>query len=274
MIWITFVTCRVDGAVPLSASTPEVLVSSDSHPPSADPREVLSRHRRPTTEPNPAAERVERLLAVQGVWLRNRVRCTARYYRLDADELCQELMLSMLRRSTTLDEGNRGLRTWLGGRVDWTAKDMLRRRGREDAMVQEDLEAIEHDMALRRPTPEPPSLATLDVRHLVALGLTANEAQVVALRCTGVDMPLKDFAELVHRSHASVRKELERGTRKIENLFGLTSEEVAVVRAWRQHGTAIAAAPHVNRSGDEVIQILEGAHKKIDRIFDETEGRP
>ena len=94
------------------------------------------------------------------------------------------------------------------------------------------------------------------------------------MRCTGVDMPLKDFAELVHRSYASVRKEYERGTRKIEALFGLTAEEVLVVREWRKHGTAAATAPHVNRSGDEVISILEGAHKKIDRIFTETEGRP
>jgi hypothetical protein len=45
------------------------------------------------------------------------------------------------------------------------------------------------------------------------------------------------------------------------------------VRTWRKHGTAAAAAPHLNRSNDEVIQIVEGVHKKIDRIF-ETEGRP
>jgi DNA-directed RNA polymerase specialized sigma24 family protein len=234
----------------------------------------LRRHRRQVTEPGPAAARIERLLAVQGEWLRGRVRSTASYFRLDPDELCQELMLSMLRRSTTLDEGNRGVRTWLGSRVDWTAKDMLRRRGREETVGPHDLEAIEREMALRHPAPEQPGPVTLDVKHLVELGLTAHEAQVVALRCTGVDMPLKDFAELVRRSHASVRKEYERGTRKIEELFGLTPEEVVVVRAWRRHGTAAATAPHVNRSGDEVLQILEDAHKKIDRIFDETEGRP
>ena len=136
-----------------------------------------------------------------------------------------------------------------------------------------DLEAIENDMATRRPAPDPPGPMTLDTKHLVQLGLTPHEAQVVAMRCTGVDMPLKDFAELVHRSYASVRKEYERGTRKIEELFGLTAEEVLVVRAWRKHGTAAAAAPHLNRSNDEVIQIVEGVHKKIDRIF-ETEGRP
>lgn len=240
----------------------------------ADPREVLRRHRRPVAEPNPAAERIERLLAVQGEWLRCRVRATAHHLRLDADELCQELMLSMLRRSTTVDEGNRGVRTWLGSRVDWTAKDMVRRGGREETVSDADLQAIEYDMATRRPAPDPPGPVTLDVKHLVQLGLTLHEAQVVALRCTGVDMPLKDFAELVHRSYASVRKEYERGTRKIEALFGLTAEEILVVREWRKHGTAAATAPHVNRSGDEVISILEGAHKKIDRIFTETEGRP
>ena len=243
-------------------------------PPLADPRDVLHRHRRPVAEPNPAAERIERLLAVQGEWLHGRVRSTARHFRLDPNELCQELMLSMLRRSTMADEGNRGVRSWLGSRVDWTAQDMLRRRGREETVSDADLEAIERGMAARRPAPDPPGPMTLDTRHLIELGLTPNEAQVVALRCTGVDMPLKDFAELVHRSYASVRKEYERGTRKIEELFGLTAEEVLVVREWRKHGTAAATAPHVNRSGDEVISILEGAHKKIDRIFTETEGRP
>ena len=245
--------------------------SAVSHP--ADPRDVLRRHRRPVPESNPAAERIERLLEVQGGWLRVRVRSTAHHFRLDPDELCQELMLSMLRRSTTVDEGNRGVRSWLGSRVDWTAQDMLRRRGREETVGAADLEAIEHDMARRRPPPDPPGPMTLDMKHLVEWGLTPHEAQVVALRCTGVDMPMKDFAELVQRSYSSVRKEYERGTRKIEELFGLTAEEVLVVRAWRKHGTAAAAAPHVNRSNDEVIQIVEGVHKKIDRIF-ETEGRP
>ena len=256
-----------------ASAHPTSAVPDPAHPRPTDPRDVLRRHRRPVAEPNPAAERIERLLCVQGEWLRNRVKHTAHHFRLDADELCQELMLSMLRRSTTVDEGNRGVRTWLGSRVDWTAKDMLRRRGREETIGPEDLEAIEHEISARHPAPEHPGPVTLDMKHLVELGLTPHEAQVVALRCTGVDMPLKDFAELVHRSYASVRKEYERGTRKIEELFGLTAEEVLVVRAWRKHGTAAAAAPHVNRSNDEVIQIVEGVHKKIDRIF-ETEGRP
>ena len=113
-------------------------------------------------------------------------------------------------------------------------------------------------MAARRPAPD---LRGCDARHEapVELGLTNERNR--PLRCTGVDMPMKDFAELVHRSYASVRKEYERGTRKIEALFGLTAEEVLVVRAWRKHGTA-AAAPHVNRSGDEVIQILEGVTRR------------
>ena len=115
-------------------------------PPLADPRAVLHRHRRPVVEPNPAAERIERLLAVQGEWLHGRLRTTARHFRLDPNELCQELMLSMLRRSTMADEGNRGVRSWLGSRVDWTAQDMLRRRGREETVSDADLEAIERGM--------------------------------------------------------------------------------------------------------------------------------
>ena len=172
-------------------------------------------------------------------------------------------------------DGRRGKprsRTWLARRVDWTAKDMLRRRGRRGVGRRR---GSRGHRARDDPPPacvRPAGPVTLDVKHLVSWGSPLHEAQVVAFRCTGVDMPLKDFAELVHRSYASVRKEFERGTRKIEELFGLTAEEVHVVRAWRKHGTAAATAPHVNRSGDEVIQILEGAHKKIDRIFDRDGG--
>ena len=52
--------------------------------------------------------------------------------------------------------------------------------------------------------PGPPGPVTLDVNTWSRWASTPHEAQVVALRCTGVDMPLKDFAELVDRSYAGV----------------------------------------------------------------------
>lgn len=241
--------------------------------PPRDPRSVLRAHRRVDPADSPAAERVDRLLAVQGAWLRTRVQRTARHFHLDPDELCQELMLGMLRRSTTVDETNNGVRSWLSVRVERTAIDLLRRRSRDTPAGPEQFAAIERDEAANGRWPaDPHAEITLDVNHLQRLGLTPHEAQTVALRCTGVDMTLKEFAELVDRSHASVRQEFARGTKKIENLFGLTAEEAEVIRAWRRHGSATDAARVVGRSGDDVVRILEGAQKKIDRVFDEREG--
>jgi DNA-directed RNA polymerase specialized sigma24 family protein len=247
-------------------------VPSSLDPP-RDPRSVLRAHRPAVPADNPAAERVERLLEVQGTWLRNRVRRTARHFRLDAAELCQELMYGLLRRSTTVDEGNPGVRSWLSVRIERTAIDMVRTSGRTRPAGPEDLEALEREEAARGRWPADPNTEiTLDPQRLVRLGLSPNEAQTVALRCTGVDMTLKEFAELVQRSHALVRKEFERGTRKIENLFGLTAEEAEVIRAWRKHGTVQGAAHATHRSHEDVVRNLEDAHKKIDRIFDEKEG--
>lgn len=242
--------------------------------PPRDPRSVLRAHRAVDATDNPAVERVEKLLAVQGDWLRTRVRWAARRFRLDADELCQELMLGMLRRSTTVDETNAGVRTWLGVRVDRTAIELTRRHGRESSESPERLGELERDEANRGRWPaDPHTEITLDVNHLKRLGLTHHEAQVVALRCTGVDMTLKEFAELVHRTHASVRQEFVRGIRKIENLFGLTAEEAQVIRAWQRHGTARDVGRSIGRTDEDVVRILEGAQKKIDRVFDEKEGQ-
>ncbi len=246
---------------------------ASSHPPAAVPH-LPTRGRSCADTGGRSRSRTPPRSASSGCWRSRASGCAAGCgalpidFRLDADELCQELMLSMLRRSTTVDEGNSGVRTWLGSRVDWTAQDMLRRRGREETVGRRGSRG--HRARHGHPPAGAGSAGPDDARRRNTWSSWASrphEAQVVALRCTGVDMPLKDFAELVHRSYASVRKEYERGTRKIEELFGLTAEEVLVVRAWRKHGTAAAAAPHVNRSSDEVIQIVEGAHKKIDRIF-------
>lgn len=246
---------------------------SSSLGPPRDPRSVLRANRPATPDDNPAAERVERLLEVQGDWLRRRVLRRARHYRLDGGDLCQQLMEGLLRRSTTVDERNPGVRSWLSVRIEYTAVDMVRAAGRSSPAGPEELEMIEREAAARGRWPADPNTEiTIDPQHLIKIGLTPHEAQTVAMHCTGVDMTLKEFAELVHRSYSAVRKELERGKRKIENLFGLTPAEAEVIRAWRKHGSVQEAARATRRSREDVVRNLEDAHKKIDRIFVEKEG--
>lgn len=242
----------------------------ENGPPVSDPRELLREHQAPAPQPVPAAQRVERLLEQEGNWLAERIRVAADRFGLDSEELFQEVVVSLLRRESYADLQNRGLHTWLGDRVDWTAYDLLRKRNRT-VPVTDRPDALDR---LADPSSGGPPSPTLNPQDLERLGLTTNEAQTVAFHCTGTDMPLKDLALLVGRSYAAVRKEKQRGLKKLENLFDLTDEETEVVRAWRRHGTAAAAAPHVGRPIADFLRILDNVHKKTDRVFDEKEGRP
>lgn len=234
-------------------------------PPPEDPREVLRQNR-------DAAQDRERLSDDHKIWLRGAIRNRAHRYKIEADELRQELELSLLCRSMTVDEGNPGVRGWLWRRVTWTAQDMSRRRNREIPVDPAELKSAEAcpDDAGERQIP----LAELTQRVLwnfVRLGLTPNEAQTVALLCAGIDMPLNQFAIRVGRSHDSVRQERSRGLRKIENYLDLSAEDDEVLRYWREFGSARAAAPYLNRSEDDIHRIVDDLHKKIDQIFGEKE---
>lgn len=230
-----------------------------------DPREVLRQNRALHGDDQEVSDDHEK-------WLRAAILSAARRYGVDRDDLRQELELSLLRRSVTLDEGNPGARGWLTRRIKWTALSMRRRGGPEFPTDPADLQSVDshRDVVHEHQVP----LADLIQRirgNLLRLGLSENESQTVALLCAGVDLPLNDFALMVGRSHASVRKERSRGVRKIKNHFGLTAEEDVVLQGWRTFGSARAAAPQLQRSEDEIHRIVGNAHKKIDELFGEKE---
>jgi hypothetical protein len=112
----------------------------------------------------------------------------------------------------------------------------------------------------------------LDVYYLVErCHLTQNEARTVALRCSGVDMTFKEYAALVGRSHASVRKEYERGIRKIGASLGLTDDEHEIMRAMSRHGSTTAVAGVMGYCEEYVQYVASGAAKKINQFFEGQE---
>ena len=267
--------------------------SSGGLPIPRDPRDVL-RETPPPPEPghDPQADlALDELLDDIQEWMRRRVRRRARQTGLEPDDLHQEVRLSLLRRSTEVDPHNPGVKSWLSVRIEWTVVDMLRRRGQERPQAPvgrggrgrrpaprprpDLLDVGAHDRPDPRPTAEEyVTRHRFDVDHLLRMGLSRHQAEVVALRSHGDDVPLKDLARLVRRSHAAVRQDLHRGLKRVETLFDLSVREAEVVRAFRRHGTAATAATRLGLTTAEFTRILDDAHKKIDQVFSEREGRP
>lgn len=245
----------------------------DVSAPSRDPRSLLRARRdaQPSTE---AAGHVEELLQLQGAWLLRRVRGVADRFRLLPEDLYQEVMLRMLRSSIAVDAQNRGVRTWLSRLIEYTAIDMVRAGKHEIPVDSLDLEIAErveadHCWSDRQPGFE----LALDVFHLVErCGLRLYEARAVALRCSGVDMTFKEYAALIGRSHCAVRKDYERGIRKVQVALGLTSDEHEIMRAMVRHGTPSAVARVLGYQEDDVADIAARASKKINQFFEGQEG--
>lgn len=249
-------------------------MTSDDGGPPHDPRAVL--HSCRSAEPlGAAAQRVSDLLAVQMSWLRRRTVSAARQFGLEAEDLFQEVMVSLLRRTTSaVDELHVGVRTWLGRRVDFTAKDMVRARGSEVPAEPEELEMLEHTAAGGGRWLGVPRLDfVLDIYFLVErCELSPQEAQTITVQCAGTGMTLKEYAAAVGRSYAGVRKERERGIRKIENCLGLAPEEHEVMRMRHRHGSVDATAAAMDRSADYVRHHTDRATKKVISLFDGQEG--
>jgi RNA polymerase sigma factor (sigma-70 family) len=251
---------------------------SGSHARRVNPREPLPGGDHCQSTAN--VDLVEDLMKSTGGWLYSKARKVAARYKLDPDDLMQELMLSLLRRRATLDDTHAGLYSWLNERIHWTAYDMLRRtkRDRETPTSPENLSAA-LDVRIDRtpsvsylgtlaPPGYDPTETALSAKDLRTPGLSANEAQTVMLIWYGYDLLLKDFANLVGRSPSAIRKEKERGLRKISNQFGLTDQEFSVFTAWRACGSTSAAARNINMTDSDVLRIVRDAHKKIHAVFD------
>ncbi|MGD9526167.1 sigma-70 family RNA polymerase sigma factor [Pseudonocardia sp.] len=251
-------------------------------PPIADPREVLDRFRAGT--PRPVGwQYLEQLVAEEHAWFTTMIARVARVHSVEADDLHQEVLLG-LHDCDAIQLGRRGLRRWLERRARWKAGDMLRgrRAGRIGYHDPERLGALAAEQEGQTPArsylggvanQNPWIGPDWNLQRLRSLGLTRDMAQVVLLVMWGLDVSLKEFAELADLSYDSVRKQKERGLKVLHAAFGLTPEEDSVMRAVRKHGSAAAAAEHLRMTAADVAEALYRAMARIERVLDtETRG--
>lgn len=235
--------------------------------PVLDPREARARHVR-RTGPSAGLLFLRALTAQENQWMERMVRRTAQAYNVDPDDLLQELRLSLIR-CHTIDGGRAVVRGFLTRRARWRASDLLR----GDKLRREHVRSLDDDAVPEAAAPEttgPDSDWTVD--RIRGLGLNRDEAQVVLLVLWGLDMSLRDFAELAARSHAKARQDKTRGFRKIEELFDLEPEESAAFIAYREFGTSHAAAVRLHLPERELIELVRRAESKINTTLGHTGG--
>jgi DNA-directed RNA polymerase specialized sigma24 family protein len=230
--------------------------SSDG--PILDPREARYRFRR-RTPPSAGLAYLQSLSARERVWMRRMVVRIAYAYHVDADDLMQELQLGLLA-CETIDAGRESVRAYLAQRARWRAADMLR----GDSSHQQ--HAVPLDVVPEPAAPEPrgpdPDWTLERVR---ALGLSRDEAQVLLLLLWGMDLPLKDFSEVMQRGYAKTRQDKSRGLRRIAELFELEPAESAAFMAYRKYGTMTAAAVRLNVPVEEMRVLVRRAEAKINQ---------
>ena len=225
----------------------------------------------------PEHELLELLLQDEGEWLRRKTRHTAMLYGVDADELFQETLLGLLRSTINVDPTQRGLRTWLNQLIRWRAADLSRRErlGRGIPMRLEDLD---EELNLVVAAPHAPSSA--DELHEVAdhqqrlqeIGLTRDQATTLAMRVSGFELPLKEFAKLVGRPYAKTRQDYSRGLRRVQDWIGLTPAEARALTESRRAVSVEHAAARLGLPVEEFRAILDQAHQKIHDALSGLEG--
>jgi DNA-directed RNA polymerase specialized sigma24 family protein len=234
--------------------------------PALDPRVAKARYRQ-RTRPSSGLVYLRELTAREWAWMVDMTAAVARMHHVDADDLLQDLALSLLD-CEVLDRGRTEVRSWLRNRARWRALDTLR-RGRRAPTV-----SLDHAAAAEPPAPEPVRIdPDWSVQRLVDLGLNRSEAQAVLLHCWNLDISMRDFAAPADRSYAAVRQDRSRGLRKIENLFQLDEDESAALVACRDHG-ARTAARRLGIEIGELRALVSHAERKIDRALRRSTPNP
>ena len=214
---------------------------------------------------------LEQLLEHQGAWMRRQVRYVATAFEIDADELLQETLLSLLRSTVTVDLARPGVRSWLNKQIRWRAADLYRRDrvARGTVLHPEDLdEEVNRVVAASAPS-------SADELHEVAaqqqrlqeIGLTSDQAKALAMRISGFELTLKEFSELVGRPYAKTRQDYSRGLRRVQDWFGLTPDETRAFTTYRRSGSVEQAAAQLGLTVDELRSILDRVNKKVDEAF-------
>lgn len=228
------------------------------------PAAALRKHR--VTDQPRGREYLERLAGEEERWLRAMVKHTARAYQVDPDDLFQDLAEGLIG-TDALDMSRDGLRGWLRTRTRWKAKDLARQHRRQPFPTESEelaraVEAGEPPMPTVRAVPE-----DWDVGRLVMMGLTRDQAQIVILLCWDLGIPVREYAELMHRSYAKARKDRERGLARFHRLFDLEAHEDQAIRTWRRLGLSEAALL-LSMPEAEFAAVLRGALAKIHRTFE------
>ncbi len=231
--------------------------------PVSDPREARARHHAATGESAGTAY-LRALSDEERRWMTAMVAGVAREHGVDADDVLQDLQLSLLR-CTSIDTGRSGVRGWLRQRARWRALDLRRREGTPPD------ELDEQDAGPAPPPTGPDHEWTTE--RLQALELNKNEAQAVLLLLWGLDIPLRDFAQLVGRSAVQARQDRSRGLGRIRKLFDLSAEEHQALTASRQHVSIAAAAADLGLAEADLRRLVRSAEERIERTLGRTPPR-
>ena len=119
-----------------------------------------------------------------------------------------------------------------------------------------------------------PPATSIDNRFLGRIGLTPHQVRIVLGECSGLDLSLRDYAHLVGRSYAAIRKDKQRALDRIERWVGLNPEERRVFIAFRLAGSVDEGARRTGHSRSEFSGLLDAAHKKVDDAFSERRVDP
>ncbi|MHB8189543.1 MAG: RNA polymerase sigma factor [Ferrimicrobium sp.] len=133
----------------------------------------------------------------------------------DADDIAQEIWISLARALPDFDGDERRFRLLLFKIAKRRMTDSLRRRYRERATI----DAFAAQNTQSPSAPNDPYVAIEGLEHALALlaQLPALQAQVVALR-TVVGLSSAEIAEIVNRSEGAVRVLAHRGLRHLNSL--------------------------------------------------------
>jgi DNA-directed RNA polymerase specialized sigma24 family protein len=242
-------------------------VSSTSDPEPPDPGDFLDDD--PSTEHD--REVIDALLERCADWMRDRARHAAVPRNLDPADVFQHTMVRLLRASVTVDLSNCGLKSWLGQLIDWSAQDLARERHHDggERIGHDEFEARRVELDLRACTEDPLDGSGIDTAFLKRVGLTPHQIGVLLGECSRLDLTLREYARLVGRGYAAVRKDLERARRRMERWIGLSEEERRVFVAFRCHRSLNKAAHHVGCPIAEFRAVLDTAQKKIYEALNE-----
>lgn len=215
-------------------------------------------------QPADRAQLIAELVAVAGGWLH--ARCSSASVGLpgiSTDDLFQETLLRLWRSPTPVDltRPQAELRVYLARTVDWVAKDLgrsLARRSRVEILldvVRADISGIESavpDAIDQMMIPDTDEDLIARIQHLIAPArLSKPQSDAVCNELADRSLTSHDFACLVDRSPDQVRKDKERGLRKLRAWLGLTPHEQRVFGAVRRfrstNSRATPAAARVTR---------------------------